>query len=59
MFSIAMAEGADIKDEGQASKLLARLAGMDLLSRTCPGPEKPNAWRLTSHGEQILRALSA
>lgn len=53
----AVAEGAEIKDEGQASKLLGRLAGMDLLSRSCPGPGKPNAWRLTSHGEQILQAL--
>jgi AcrR family transcriptional regulator len=52
-----VAEGAEIKDEGQASKLLARLAGLDLLGRTCPGPGKPNAWRLTAHGERVLRAL--
>lgn len=54
-----VAQGADINDEGQASKLLARLASMDLLSRSCSGPGKPNAWRLTSHGEQVLQALQA
>lgn len=52
-----VAQGAEIKDEGQASKLLARLAGMDLLSRSGHGPGKPNAWRLTAHGEQVLHAL--
>jgi AcrR family transcriptional regulator len=54
-----VAQGADIKDEGQASKLLTRLAGMDLLSRSCPGPGKPNAWRLTPHGQQVLQALQS
>ena len=53
----AVALGAEISDEGQASRLLMRLAGLDLLVRTCPGPGKPNSWRLTSHGERVLQAL--
>ncbi|HWY90109.1 MAG TPA: TetR/AcrR family transcriptional regulator [Solirubrobacteraceae bacterium] len=53
----AVALGAEISDEGQASRLLMRLAGLDLLVRTCPGPGKPNSWRLTPHGEQVLEAL--
>lgn len=53
----AVALGAEISDEGQASRLLMRLAGLDLLARTCPGPGKPNSWRLTPHGERVLEAL--
>lgn len=55
----AVALGAEISDEGQASRLLMRLAGLDLLVRTCPGPGKPNSWRLTPRGEQVLEALPA
>lgn len=55
----AVALGAEISDEGQASRLLMRLAGLDLLARTCAGPGKPNEWRLTHHGEQVLAALPA
>jgi AcrR family transcriptional regulator len=53
----AVALGAGISDEGQASRLLMRLSGLDLLVRTCPGPGKPNSWRLTAHGERVLDAL--
>jgi AcrR family transcriptional regulator len=53
----AVALGAEISDEGQASRLLMRLAGLDLLARTCAGPGKPNAWRVTAYGEQVLQAL--
>jgi AcrR family transcriptional regulator len=53
----AVALGAEISDEGQTSRLLMRLAGLDLLVRTCPGPGKPNSWRLTAHGEEVLEAL--
>jgi hypothetical protein len=52
-----IALGAEIKDEGQASKLLARLASMNLLAKRSPGPGKPNAWRLTPHGEKVLEAV--
>jgi AcrR family transcriptional regulator len=55
----AVALGAEISDEGQASRLLMRLAGLDLLACTCAGPGKPNAWRLTAHGEEVLAALPA
>ncbi|HEY2283800.1 MAG TPA: TetR/AcrR family transcriptional regulator [Solirubrobacteraceae bacterium] len=53
----AVALGAGISDEGQASRLLMRLAGLDLLARTCAGPGKPNAWRVTPYGERVLQAL--
>jgi AcrR family transcriptional regulator len=52
-----IATGTEIADEGQASKLLMRLAGLDLLAKSTPGPGKPNAWRLTDYGEQILQAV--
>jgi hypothetical protein len=52
-----VARGAEIADEGQASKLLARLAGIDLLAKAPPRPGHPNAWRLTAHGERIIQAL--
>jgi AcrR family transcriptional regulator len=52
-----IATGTEIADEGQASKLLMRLAGVDLLAKTSPGPGKPNAWRLTAYGQQVLAAV--
>jgi DNA-binding MarR family transcriptional regulator len=48
---------AGIRDQGQISKLLTRLEGHGLLENT--GGQTlgvPNAWRLTSHGEEIARA---
>jgi AcrR family transcriptional regulator len=52
-----IATGTEIADEGQASKLLMRLASLDLLAKRSLGPGKPNAWRLTDYGEQVLRAV--
>lgn len=52
-----IATGTEISDEGQASKLLMRLAGLDLLVKTSLGPGKPNAWRLTAYGQQVLQAV--
>jgi AcrR family transcriptional regulator len=52
-----IAQGAEVNDEGQASKLLARLADLDLLGKRSPGPGKPNEWRLTEYGEKVLRAV--
>jgi AcrR family transcriptional regulator len=52
-----IATGTEIADEGQASKLLMRLAGVDLLAKSSPGPGKPNAWRLTDYGQQVLNAV--
>ncbi len=55
----AVATGAEIADEGQASRLLMRLAGLDLLARELPRSGHPNAWRLTPQGEQVLQALQS
>ncbi len=54
-----IAKGAEIADEGQASKLLGRLVKLDLIANSKPhGPGYPNYWTLTSHGEQVLSAVS-
>ncbi len=53
----AVASGAEIADEGQASRLLMRLSGLDLLDKAPQRPGHANAWRLTPLGEQILGAL--
>jgi hypothetical protein len=52
-----VARGAGIADEGQVSKLLARLARAGLLAKEPPRPGHPNAWRLTPSGEGVLIAL--
>jgi DNA-binding MarR family transcriptional regulator len=53
-----IAKGADIPDEGQASKLLGRLMNLDLISNSRPpGPGRPNRWTLTAQGEQVLAAV--
>jgi AcrR family transcriptional regulator len=52
-----VSDGAGISDQGQISKLLARLEGVGLLQNT--GGETqgvPRAWQLTPRGEEILRA---
>src|SRR6185312_9054399 len=52
-----IALGADISDEGQASKLLSRLTRVGLVANSKPhGPGHPNHWTLTPHGEQVLTA---
>lgn len=53
---------AGINDQGQVSKLLARLKGLGLLQNTA-GPDArakgaPNAWSLTDLGEQVVQHLS-
>ncbi|MGA9286585.1 MAG: TetR/AcrR family transcriptional regulator [Solirubrobacteraceae bacterium] len=53
-----IAEGAEISDEGQASKLLARLTRLDLVANSRPhGPGFANRWSLTARGEQVLTAV--
>lgn len=53
-----IAHGAEIADEGQASKLLARLVKLDLIANSRPpGPGFPNRWALTPHGKQVLSAV--
>jgi AcrR family transcriptional regulator len=54
-------EAADTHDQGQISKLLARLEGLGLIQNTSGNDHRPtgepNAWRLTPRGEEIERAL--
>jgi AcrR family transcriptional regulator/DNA-binding MarR family transcriptional regulator len=53
-----IAQGAEISDEGQASKLLTRLTRVGLVANTrAHGPGYPNYWTLTAHGEQVLSAV--
>jgi AcrR family transcriptional regulator len=53
-----IAEGSGIADQGQISKLLTRLARLELVVNTGEGPERgaSNAWHLTARGEQVERA---
>src|SRR5207249_4275811 len=52
-----VAERAGIADQGQMSKLLARLEARQLVERLGDARARgaPNAWRLTPRGEAILR----
>jgi AcrR family transcriptional regulator len=53
-----IAQGAEVPDEGQTSKLLGRLTRLGLIVNTRPhGPGYPNYWTLTPHGEQVLGAV--
>jgi AcrR family transcriptional regulator len=52
-----VADAAQVIDQGQISKLLARLEGVGLITNTGGHTQGvPNAWHLTPHGEEILRA---
>ncbi len=53
-----VADGAGIADQGQISKLLARLHGLGLIENLDRLPSKgaPNEWRLTDRGERVERA---
>jgi hypothetical protein len=57
----AVAVGAGIVDEGQASKLLRRLEGLGLIENMARdrGPGEANAWRLTARGVEVERTLRA
>jgi AcrR family transcriptional regulator/DNA-binding MarR family transcriptional regulator len=46
----------NVKDEGQVSKLLARLEKHDLLENMGGLAKGANAWRLTPRGEEVLHA---
>jgi AcrR family transcriptional regulator len=50
---------AGIKDNGQISKLLRRLASLGLVANRGDGPPKgaSNAWHLTPKGEELARAI--
>jgi AcrR family transcriptional regulator len=53
-----IAEGSGIVDQGQISKLLNRLARLNLVENLGEGHEKgaANAWQLTARGAQVERA---
>jgi AcrR family transcriptional regulator len=55
-----IAAEAGIGDQGQVSKLLARLEHLGLIHNKGIGPIKgaPNAWALTTRGEQVEQAIS-
>jgi AcrR family transcriptional regulator len=54
-----VAESAGIQDQGQISKLLARIERVGLITNAGEGHAKgePNAWRLTTTGERVAQAL--
>lgn len=53
-----IAQGAEVPDEGQTSKLLQRLSKLELIANSRPlGPGYPNRWTLTPQGEQVLSAV--
>jgi AcrR family transcriptional regulator len=56
-----VADGSGIADQGQISKLLARLHGLGLIENTGAGPVRgaPNSWVLTDRGWQVQGALSS
>jgi AcrR family transcriptional regulator/DNA-binding MarR family transcriptional regulator len=51
-----IAQAVGVKDEGQISKLLARLQAHGLLENTGGLTKGANAWRLTARGDEILQA---
>jgi AcrR family transcriptional regulator len=55
-----VAEASGVMDQGQMSKLLARLAQLDLIANTGAGPARgePNAWTLTDKGWQVQGAIA-
>jgi hypothetical protein len=54
-----IAQSAGIADQGQVSKLLARLGRLGLVANVGEGHHKgePNAWILTATGEQIAQSI--
>jgi hypothetical protein len=56
-----VADHAGITDQGQISKLLARLERLGLAENTGDGHAKgePNAWRLTSRGSQLEQSIGS
>ncbi len=54
-----IATAAGISDQGQVSKLLARLEHLGLIYNRGLGPVKgaPNAWQLTARGRQVEEAI--
>lgn len=57
----AMAREGGINDQGQISKLLARLHGLGLIENSGGNPARgePNAWSLTAKGWDVHEAIGA
>lgn len=55
-----VATAAGISDQGQISKLLARLERLGLVENAGPGSMRgePNAWRLTPSGEEVHASIA-
>ena len=54
-----VADASGVADQGQISKLLARLEGVGLLQNAGGHTQGiSNAWRITPRGEEVLRAGS-
>ncbi len=56
----AIATAAEVTDQGQMSKLLARLRDIDLIQNTGGGATRgePNAWTLTHKGRRVQKAIA-
>ncbi len=56
-----IADAAGVTDQGQISKLLARLEHLGLVANDGDGPAKgePNAWTLTTKGTQVEQAIAS
>jgi AcrR family transcriptional regulator/DNA-binding MarR family transcriptional regulator len=56
-----LGQAAGIEDQGQISKLLARLRKLGLIENadTDPGKGAPNAWTLTSRGHGVIQTIEA
>jgi AcrR family transcriptional regulator/DNA-binding MarR family transcriptional regulator len=56
-----VAEAAGVSDQGQISKLLARLEHLGLVANGGEGPAKgePNAWTLTAKGMDVARSIAS
>jgi AcrR family transcriptional regulator len=54
-----VAAGADVPHLGQVSRLLSRLEAAGLLIKRPGGAGRPNAWALSSRGEEAVRVLGA
>jgi len=56
-----IADAAGVTDQGQISKLLARLEHLGLVANDGDGPAKgePNAWTLTAKGTDVEQAIAS
>lgn len=55
-----IADASEIRDQGQISKLLARLEHLDLIENTAGAKNRggPNRWTLTPRGRDVHRTIS-